>query len=119
MPEGHWILGEGNTRAGNAVEVLPAAQAAFIAGGMRRVVTEGTARRVMAGAPLEIAGKTGTAQLDEGMPHAWFTGFAPYDAPPERRLAFAVVVEHGGYGGRVAAPIARELMEAAKQLGLI
>ena len=61
---------------------------------MRRVVTEGTARRVMAGAAVEIAGKTGTAQLDEGMPHAWFTGFAPYDGDcRERRLAFAVVVE--------------------------
>jgi cell division protein FtsI/penicillin-binding protein 2/cell division protein FtsW (lipid II flippase) len=119
MPEGRWISGEGNTRAGDAREILPAAQAAFIAGGMRRVVTEGTARRVMAGVPLEIAGKTGTAQLDQGMPHAWFTGFAPYDGPSERRLAFAVVVEHGGYGGRVAAPIARELMEAAKQLGLL
>jgi cell division protein FtsI/penicillin-binding protein 2/cell division protein FtsW (lipid II flippase) len=119
LPEGQWISGEGNTRTAAPKPVLPAAQAAFIAGGMRRVVTEGTARRVMMGASLEIAGKTGTAQLDQGMPHAWFTGFAPYDAPPERRLAFAVVVEHGGYGGRVAAPIARELMEAARQLGLL
>ena len=33
--------------------------------------------------------------------------------------AFAVMVEHGGYGGQVAAPIAREIMEAAQQLGLI
>jgi cell division protein FtsI/penicillin-binding protein 2 len=83
------------------------------------VVTEGTARRVMAGSAVEMAGKTGTAQLDQGLPHAWFTGFAPFGAAPERRLAFAVIVEHGGYGGRVAAPIARELMEAAKELGLL
>ncbi len=48
-------------------------------------------------------GKTGTAQLDAGEPHAWFTGFAPYGGAAERRLAFAVIVEHGGYGGRVAA----------------
>ena len=67
----------------------------------------------------EPPGKTGTAQLDQGMPHAWFAGFAPNDAAPERRLAFAVVVEHGGYGGRVAAPIAREVVEAGKELGLI
>jgi penicillin-binding protein A len=86
---------------------------------MRRVVTEGTARRVMAGSVVEIAGKTGTAQLDSGMPHAWFTGFGPFEGVAERRLAFAVVVEHGGYGGRVAAPIARELMEKAKELGLL
>ena len=71
---------------------------------------------------FSIAGKTGTAQLGEGMPHAWFTGFAPYDTPDggaTPRLAFAVLVEHGGYGGRIAAPIAREVMEAAKELGLL
>jgi peptidoglycan glycosyltransferase len=83
------------------------------------VVTEGTARRVMASSTVEMAGKTGTAQLDRGMPHAWFIGFAPFDGTPERRLAFAVVVENGGYGGRIAAPIARQLMEAAKELGLL
>ena len=66
-----------------------------------------------------MAGKTGTAQLDRGLPHAWFAGFAPFQGAPERRLAFAVIVEHGGYGGRVAAPVARELMEAAKELGLL
>jgi peptidoglycan glycosyltransferase len=86
---------------------------------MRRVVTEGTARRVMAGTAVNMAGKTGTAQLDEGLPHAWFAGFAPYDGDASQRLAFAVLVEHGGYGSRAAAPIARELMEAAQDLKLI
>ena len=119
MPEGRWVSGAANTRDDAPVEVLPAAQAAFLAGAMRRVVTEGTARRAMAGTPLSMAGKTGTAQLDEGMPHSWFTGFAPYDGEPSRRVAFAVLVEHGGYGARVAAPIAREVMEAARQLGLV
>ena len=101
------------------MEVLPARQAHFLAGAMRRVVTEGTARHVMAGTAVSMAGKTGTAQLDEGMPHAWFAGFAPYDGDPPRRLAFAVLVEHGGYGGRVAAPIAREVMEAAQRFGIV
>jgi len=119
MPQGRWIAGDGNSRQDAPLAVLGEAQAAFVAGAMRRVVTEGTARHVMAGAPFEIAGKTGTAQLDQGTPHAWFAGFAPYDGSRERRLAFAVIVEHGGYGGRVAAPIAREVMEAAKELGLI
>lgn len=73
----------------------------------------------MAGSPVNIAGKTGTAQLDEGMPHAWFAGFAPFDGEPSRRIAFAVVVEHGGYGGSVAAPIARQIVEAAQKLGMI
>jgi cell division protein FtsI/penicillin-binding protein 2/cell division protein FtsW (lipid II flippase) len=119
MPEGRWNTDDSNARTDAPVEVLPAQQAAFLAGAMRRVVTEGTARRTMAGSAVSFAGKTGTAQLDEGMPHSWFTGFAPYDGVPGRRLAFAVVVEHGGYGARVAAPIAREVLESAKELGLL
>jgi len=119
MPEGRWVTDAGDARNDAPVEVLPAPQATFLAGAMRRVVTEGTARTAMAGTPLSMAGKTGTAQLDEGMPHSWFTGFAPYDGDPSRRVAFAVLVEHGGYGARVAAPIAREVMEAARDLGLV
>ena len=119
MPQGRWMAGDGNPRQDPPLEVLAEPQAAFLATAMRRVVTEGTARRVMASSAVEMAGKTGTAQLDRGMPHAWFIGFAPFDGTPERRLAFAVVVENGGYGGRIAAPIAREVMEAAKELGLL
>lgn len=118
MPEGRWIGDASNPRNDAPVEVLPAAQAEFLQGAMRRVVTEGTARRAMAGDTAGIAGKTGTAQLDTGMPHAWFTGFAPF-AGGGRRLAFAVLVEHGGYGGAVSAPVAREVMAAAQQLGLL
>jgi cell division protein FtsI/penicillin-binding protein 2 len=118
MPEGRWISDGSNSRTDAPLDVLPAEQAQFLAGAMRRVVLEGTARHVMAGTAVSIAGKTGTAQLDAGMPHAWFTGFAPYDGDAPR-LAFAVLVEHGGYGGRVAAPIAREVMEAAHDLGLL
>jgi peptidoglycan glycosyltransferase len=73
----------------------------------------------MAGSEISFAGKTGTAQLDTGAPHSWFAGFAPYDGDASRRLAFAVLVEHGGYGARTAAPIAREVMEAAKKLGML
>jgi len=40
-------------------------------------------------------------------------------APVQQRLAFAVVVEHGGYGAKFAAPIGRELIEAAGQLNLL
>jgi cell division protein FtsI/penicillin-binding protein 2/cell division protein FtsW (lipid II flippase) len=119
MPQGRWLTDDSNSRTDPALQIVPHAQAAFLAGAMRRVVTEGTARNAMAGAEIAFAGKTGTAQLDEGQPHSWFTGFAPYDGDPHKRLAFAVLVEHGGYGARVAAPIAREVVEAAKQLGLL
>jgi cell division protein FtsI/penicillin-binding protein 2/cell division protein FtsW (lipid II flippase) len=118
MPQGRWIEDDSNPRTDAPLEVVPEAQAAFLARAMRRVVTEGTARGAMAGSAIDFAGKTGTAQLDEGQPHSWFTGFAPYDGDPSRRLAFAVLVEHGGYGARTAAPIAREVMEAAHELGL-
>ena len=119
MPQGRWVAEAGNDRTDAPLAVITPEQASFLAGAMRRVVTEGTARGAMAGSPVNFAGKTGTAQLDTGLPHAWFAGFAPYDGDPSRRLAFAVLVEHGGYGARAAAPIARGVMEAAKELGLL
>ncbi len=124
MPEGRWVTDESNSRNRPPLAVLPPDQAAFLAGAMRRVVTEGTARHAMAGADIAFAGKTGTAQLgtphlDAGMPHSWFAGFAPYDGDPSRRLAFAVIIEHGGYGATAAAPVAREAIEAAKELGIV
>ncbi len=119
MPEGRWVLDVSNTRAAAPVSVLTSDSAAFLERAMRSVVTSGTARTAMNGLPLAVAGKTGTAQLDAGEPHSWFAGFAPYDAPPAKRIAFAVVVEHGGYGAKLAAPIARELIQAAQQLGIL
>lgn len=60
---------------------------------------------------VQVAGKTGTAETGGGQqPHAWFVCFAPADHP---RVAVAVVVEHGGEGAFVAAPIARQILEAA------
>ena len=58
----------------------------------------------------EVGGKTGTAQWGEGRaPHSWFVGYAQMG---EREVAIAVLVEEGGYGSRVAAPIAQDVMEA-------
>ncbi|HLJ51270.1 MAG TPA: FtsW/RodA/SpoVE family cell cycle protein [Bryobacteraceae bacterium] len=119
MPEGRWVTDESNQRHDQPKPILPPELAGVIAGAMRSVVTAGTGRRVMAGLDIEVAGKTGTAQMDEGLPHSWFAGYAPYDASPANQIAFAVVVEHGGYGAQVAAPIARKLIEAARDLGII
>jgi cell division protein FtsI/penicillin-binding protein 2/cell division protein FtsW (lipid II flippase) len=113
MPQGRWILDDSNQREDPPRRVLPAEQAAFLATAMRSVVTGGTARRAMAGVKFDVAGKTGTAQVGEGDPHSWFAGFAPFGAEPSKQIAFAVVVEHGGYGAQLAAPIAREIVEAA------
>lgn len=119
MPEGRWILDSSNTRNAAPMPLLTPASSLFLSKAMRSVVTSGTGRRAMSGLDISVAGKTGTAQLDHGLPHSWFAGFAPYDAAPDKRIAFAVVVEHGGYGAQTAAPIAREIVQAAQQLGMI
>jgi cell division protein FtsI/penicillin-binding protein 2 len=119
MPHGRWVIGAGNSREDEAREVLSAESAAFVAEAMRSVVTGGTGRSAMQGEEIAVAGKTGTAQVGAGEPHSWFTGFAPYGAGAAHRIAFAVVVEHGGYGARAAAPVARQVVDAARELGII
>jgi cell division protein FtsI/penicillin-binding protein 2 len=119
MPEGRWVIDSSNARTVAPKQILAPDRAAFLASAMRSVVMEGTARRAMKGEAVSVAGKTGTAQLDEGMPHSWFAGFAPFEGDRTKSIAFAVVVEHGGYGGTTAAPIARQIVDAAQELGLI
>jgi cell division protein FtsW (lipid II flippase)/cell division protein FtsI/penicillin-binding protein 2 len=119
MPEGRWVIDSSNDRRQAPKEILAPELAEFLASAMRSVVVEGTGRRAMKGEAVSVAGKTGTAQLDEGMPHSWFAGFAPYEGDRTKSIAFAVVVEHGGYGGTTAAPIAREIVDAAQELGLL
>lgn len=82
---------------------------------MQLVVERGSGQgAALPGVP--VAGKTGTAEYGtNGAAHAWFTGFAPADDP---QIAVAVVVESatdnwtGETGGRVAAPVARAMLEA-------
>jgi penicillin-binding protein 2 len=92
--------------------------------GMRAVMQGGTASAAARGAKYSIAGKTGTAQviaiaqgeeydadeLDERLrDHAWFVAFAPIDKP---QIVIAVLIENGGSGSGVAAPVARQVMDA-------
>lgn len=86
------------------------------------VTVSGTARQAFAGAPYQTAGKTGTAQvyslkgakyqssaIDERLrDHALFMAFAPVKDP---KIAIAVLVENAGWGGSVAAPIARKVFD--------
>jgi penicillin-binding protein 2 len=96
---------------------------AVVRDGLRGVVNEpgGTGGRSRL-PDVEVAGKTGTAQVvrlehteeleEHEVPlrfrdHAWFVAFAPVDAP---EIVVAVLVEHGGHGGSAAAPIARRVL---------
>ncbi|MBI3551971.1 MAG: penicillin-binding protein 2 [Elusimicrobia bacterium] len=82
--------------------------------GMALVVSSGT------GVPaqirgLDVRGKTGTAQNSGGDDHAWFVSYA--ERPGEQpAVAVAVLVENGGHGASVAAPIARSMIMAAYRL---
>jgi cell division protein FtsI/penicillin-binding protein 2/cell division protein FtsW (lipid II flippase) len=116
MPQGRWIADESNDRTQAPQAVMGADVAATLGRFMREVVTQGTGMRA-AGAPVQIAGKTGTAELADAPSHAWFIGFAPY--PAGRRIAFAVLIENGQYGGTYAAPAAAALVTSAQSLGLI
>jgi penicillin-binding protein 2 len=71
---------------------------------------------------MTVAGKTGTAQVvsldsqsdqKKHRDHAWFTSYAPAEDP---EIAVTVLIEHGGKGGSVAAPIARKILEVYKTL---
>jgi len=59
-------------------------------------------------APYDVGCKTGTAEKALGDPHAWFTIFAPFEAP---KISVTVLVEDGGQGSVVAAPVAREIVD--------
>jgi penicillin-binding protein 2 len=99
---------------------------AFVRDAMAAVVESGTGATARLGlGGVEMAGKTGTAQV-RSIPtgesrdtthaawaekeHAWFIGFAPADRP---RYAISVLVEHGGFARSSSAPKAREIMRTA------
>ncbi|WP_165035218.1 penicillin-binding transpeptidase domain-containing protein [Candidatus Protofrankia californiensis] len=84
---------------------LPAAVVPPLQDFMRAVVTEGTATGVVF--PGEVRGKTGTAEYKDGDPpptHGWFVGY-------RGNIAFAVIVEDGGFGAVSAAPVAARFLE--------
>lgn len=116
----------GNPRAGEFPELgLDETKLAAVRRGLKAVVNEegGTGRNAALGEgkPL-VAGKTGTSQVhshsvnvpQEALPweqrdHALFIGYVPADAPC---YAVAAVVEHGGAGGTVAAPLVRDVIDS-------
>jgi penicillin-binding protein 2 len=113
-PDGK-ILEEFAPRVRRELAVSPETLA-IVRQGLVAVVNESKGTAYRARLPdIEVAGKTGTAQVMSGHAeggyeantHAWFVGFAPAGRP---KLAIAVLVEHGGHGGDVAAPPAMEII---------
>jgi peptidoglycan glycosyltransferase len=79
---------------------------------MKNVVDEGTGTAAQLSG-IDVAGKTGTAQVGapgSGLTQPWFIGFSPIQNP---KVAIAVTIErsNGGFGGQVAAPIARDIIK--------
>lgn len=96
---------------------LPPASAATLRAAMREAVVTGTGR-ALAWHAVPIAGKTGTAEVGNAASHSWFVGFAPAGGQGPR-IAFAVIVENAGYGGRAAASVAGDIVTAARTSGVI
>jgi peptidoglycan glycosyltransferase len=100
------------TRPQTWLEPLTAETAATLTQFMIKVVTSGTGTSAAING-VQVAGKTGTAEVANGEPHAWFAAFAPADDP---QVVVVVLIENAGTGGSVAAPVARQVISAA--LGL-
>jgi penicillin-binding protein 2 len=88
---------------------------AFLKQSLWSVVNDGGTGAAARIPGLDVAGKTGTAQTvahskaERGQDHAWFAAFAPAKEP---EVVVVVLVERGGKGGQVAAPIARKILNA-------
>ncbi len=82
--------------------VIQPTTAAAVRQAMRAVVQYGTAAAgqtvKLANSPTMVGGKTGTAQLSSGLPHAWWISLAPAVGPGPARLAVVVMKEHSGEG---------------------
>jgi penicillin-binding protein A len=94
-------------------QVMSAKTAAEVNLMMRTVVDEGTGTPAKLGSGIPFAGKTGTASIGitgSGLTQPWFIGFAPANDP---KVAVAVTIEktQGQFGGQVAAPIARDIVQ--------
>jgi penicillin-binding protein 2 len=73
----------------------------------------GTSTPVFETFPIEIAGKTGTAETTSGIDQSWYLALAPY---PNPRYVVATTIEGGGFGAETAAPAARQVLSALLDL---
>lgn len=93
-----------------AKDIMSGESLRIVRDGMRQTITAGSGFSTFGKTfPVEVAGKTGTAQFgSEGKMHAWFTSFAPYSDP---KITITVFIEGGGEGYQTAAPVAKAAYE--------
>jgi len=105
---GHVVESYGNKEYGRLLDKNDADTLCSL---MRDVVTDGTGKKLKNTKGYIAAGKTGSAEysLDKTQSHAWFTGFGQDE---KDTIVVTVVVECGGSGGEVAAPIAKSVLDA-------
>jgi penicillin-binding protein 2 len=105
------VVFEPEARLVGTVDIDPATRASLLTD-LNRVVTRGTASSAFVdfGPGLDnIGGKTGTGQTSKNRDnHAWFVGVAPIDDP---QYIVVIMIDEGGSGGRVAAPVGRHIMQ--------
>jgi penicillin-binding protein 2 len=102
-------LGIANDENEEILEIKPENLSAILEG-MRSVTSEtgGTAYSVFKNFNIEVGGKTGSAQAGDGNVNAWFTGFAPFNAPEVVVVAMVEKGAHGSYTGEMARDILAE-----------
>lgn len=107
------ISGEG----GNEVNFTPqvktenlvnAQNLAIVRDGMKKACETGGTAFPFFNTSYRVGCKTGTAERELGNPHAWFSAYAPLDDP---QITITVLVENGGEGSSVAAPVAKEILD--------
>jgi penicillin-binding protein 2 len=110
------VLKEFEPKVQRQVQIDPSYRSAILEGLHQAAQgPEGTGTDIFGGFPIEIAGKTGTAERDGYGDQSWFAALSPY---PNPRIVTIATVEQGGFGAEVAAPVVLEILEAiyAKQI---
>jgi len=106
----HLVKAIGDEEVPVEEEIIPGRHWRSLKEGMRRMVTDHGSNRYLgpaSGIPLEISGKTGTAENSSGtnLEHVWFMSYAPREEP---EIALVVFLENGGSSSAVAVPAARD-----------
>ncbi len=104
------VLKEFDPQPRRRIEIDPAYRAAVLDGLHRAAQSPGgTSYGVFGGFPIDVAGKTGTAERPGHGDQSWYAVVAPY---PDPRIVTIVTVEEGGFGAEAAAPAALDILEA-------